>query len=80
MPRSALSDSGWPPGVFSQAVMPLKFGAGPQFTSVVAVELQLDSVVCAVPVRALSCLRILARALEGGGVAGDVALEPGQDV
>ena len=46
--------------MFSQVVIPVKFGAGPQFTSVVAVELQLDSEVCGVPVSALSCLRILA--------------------
>ena len=58
MPRSARSDSGLPPGVFSQAVIPVKFGAGPQFTSVVAFELQLVSEVCGVPVSALSCLRM----------------------
>ena len=60
MPRSALSDSGVPPGVFSQVVIPVKFGAGPQFTSVVAVESQLVSEVCGVRVSVLSCLRILA--------------------
>src|ERR1700730_9970658 len=58
LPRSPLSDSVLPPGVFSQAVIPVKFGAGPQFTSVVAVESHLLSDVCAVPVRLLSWLRM----------------------
>ena len=60
MPRNCGRLSGLPPGVFNQAVIPVKFGAGPQFTSVVAFELQLVSEVCGVPVSALSCLRIFA--------------------
>ena len=60
MPRSSRIDSGLPPGVLSQAVMPLKFGARPQFTSVVALELQWVSEVCFTPVTPFSCLRTFA--------------------
>ena len=59
MPRSALSESGLPPGVFSQVVIPVKSGAEPQFTKVLAFVLQLVSDVWAAPVSPLSCLRIL---------------------
>jgi hypothetical protein len=60
LPRSSRIDSGLPPGVLSQAVIPLKFGAGPQFTSVVALGLQSVSEVCRAPVTPFSCLRIIA--------------------
>jgi hypothetical protein len=40
--------------------MPVKFGAGPQFTSVVASGWHLASVVCGSPLSALSCLRTFA--------------------
>jgi hypothetical protein len=46
--------------VLSQAVIAVKFGAGPKFTSAVVFELQLVSEVCGTPVSSLSCLRIFA--------------------
>jgi hypothetical protein len=43
LPRSWDMVSGLPPGVFSQAVMPVNCGAGPQFTSCTGPGLHLVS-------------------------------------
>jgi hypothetical protein len=59
VPRSAPSESGLPPGVFSQVVIRVKLGAEPQFTNALAFALQLVSDVWEAPVSLLSCLRIL---------------------
>ena len=59
MPRRPASDSGLPPGVLSQAVMPVKSGAGPQLTRAVALAAHLVSEAGREPVSVLSSLRIV---------------------